>query len=72
MAKHFAEHKCDVQAFGIDEDHRLESATHFLNFLKVAADRIPPKSPKATNRQLSFNNFIPAANAMAKSHEESV
>ena len=71
VAKHFAEHKPEgdeVHAFGIDEDdHQLDSIAHFMDFLKIPADRLPPKTPKSTNRQLSFNNFFPAANTMAKS-----
>jgi hypothetical protein len=67
VAKHFAEHKRDeVQAFRYDEDdHQLESIVDFMDFLKVPADRLPSKPPKATN--FNFNNFVPAANTMAKS-----
>jgi hypothetical protein len=69
VGKHFAEHERDeVQAFRYDEDdHQLETIVHFMDFLKVPADRLPSKTPKATNCQLNFNNFVPAANAMAKS-----
>jgi len=62
VAKHFAEHMRDkVQAFGIDDDHQLDSIAHFMDFLKVPTDCLPSKTPKATRGQLSFNNFVPAA-----------
>ena len=69
MNKHFAEHKRDeVQAFGYDEDDdQLESITHFMDFLKVPANRLPSTTPKANNNRLTFKNFIPAANSMARS-----
>ena len=59
--KHFAEHKHDeVQAFGYDEDdHQLESIMHFMDFLKVPANCLPLKTPKANNNLLTFKNFIP-------------
>lgn len=72
VAQHFAEHKRDeVQDYAYNKNnHQLDpfkTKKDFLGFLAVSEDTLQVKIPTEAVNKFSLSNFVPAANALAKS-----
>ena len=71
VAQHFAEHKRDeVQDYASNKNnHQLDpfkTKEAFLDFLAVSEDILKVETPTEAVNKFSLNNFVPAANALAK------